>query len=120
MDVGETLDVATRDEWRRWLAERHRGEARIWLVFYRKVSGRPSLPYDDAVEEAICFGWIDGLIKKIDAEKYARLFTPRRKKSRWSEHNKRSALKMLREGRMTAAGEAVLPPEVLDVREEEV
>jgi len=119
MDVGETFYTASREEWRRWLAERHRGKAEIWLVFYKKASGRPSLPYGDAVEEAVCYGWIDGIIKPLDGEKYTRRFSPRRKGSRWSEHNKRRALKMLREGKMTPAGEVLLPGDVLDEFEDE-
>ncbi|MGD8717354.1 MAG: hypothetical protein PVH29_00900 [Candidatus Zixiibacteriota bacterium] len=114
MEIGETLDTASREEWRQWLAENHESKDEIWVVFYKKASGKPSLPYDEAVEEAVCFGWIDGLVKAIDDEKYTRRFSPRRPGSAWSAYNKRRALKMLRAGKMTAPGEALLPPEVLD------
>ncbi|NIT36137.1 MAG: hypothetical protein GTN49_06515 [candidate division Zixibacteria bacterium] len=96
------------------MAERHRAKTEIWLVFYKKASGRPSLPYDGAVEEAICYGWIDGVIKPVDGEKFTRRFSRRRRGSRWSEHNRRRALKMLQAGKMTPAGKALLPPDVLD------
>jgi len=76
------------------------------LVYSKKHSGKPSIPYEDSVEEAICFGWIDGIIKKIDDERYARKFLPRRSGSRWSESNKTRAERMIREGRMTAVGMA--------------
>jgi uncharacterized protein YdeI (YjbR/CyaY-like superfamily) len=113
MDVGDTFYAASREEWRSWLAERHGAAAEVWLVFYKKDSGRPSLPYADAVEEAICYGWIDGLVKSLDDGKYARRFSPRRPGGGWSAYNKRRALKMLRAGKMTPAGEKLLPPEVL-------
>jgi uncharacterized protein YdeI (YjbR/CyaY-like superfamily) len=113
VEVGETLYAASREDFRKWLAEHHQSKQEIWLVFYRKSSGKPTIPYDDAVEKAICYGWIDSQQKPIDAERLARRFTPRRKQSEWSKYNKARALKMLREGRMTRAGMAVLPTEVL-------
>ena len=75
-----------------------------WLIYYKKHTGKPIIPYDDAVEEAICFGWIDSIIKRIDDEKYARKFTPRTEDSRWSELNKKRAKKMIAAGKMTKAG----------------
>lgn len=113
MNVGETLDAPSREEWRKWLVEHHGLEAEVWLVFHKKSSGRPSLGYDEAVEEAVCFGWIDGRVKSLDGERYARRFTPRRPGGSWSPYNKRRALKMLRAGKMTPAGERFLPPDVL-------
>lgn len=74
------------------------------MVFFKKETRKPSIEYESAVEEALCFGWIDSVIKKIDASKYARKFTPRKDKSNWSELNKRRAEKMIREGRMTKFG----------------
>ena len=76
----------------------------IWLIFYKKATGQPIIPYGAAVEEALCFGWIDSIIKKIDDTKYARKFTPRKDESKWSELNKKRASKMIKEGRMTEAG----------------
>ena len=113
MDVSETLYIVTRDEWRGWLAHHHTQKQEVWLVFCRKGSGKPSLSYDEAVEEAICYGWIDSQIRSLDAERFARRFTPRREGSTWSEQNRKRALKMLQAGRMTRAGKALLPDEVL-------
>ena len=116
MELGETLRVTSRQEWRSWLAAHHRGKREIWLIFYKKVSGRLSITYDDAVEEAICYGWIDGQMKSTGESEYAIRFTPRRKKSHWSESNKARALKMLRQGKIAPAGKASLPSEVLEMR----
>lgn len=74
------------------------------MIYYKKHTGKPSIPYDDSVEEALCFGWVDSIIKKIDGEKFARKFTPRTTKSRWSEANKKRVEKMMVEGKMTEAG----------------
>jgi uncharacterized protein YdeI (YjbR/CyaY-like superfamily) len=98
------LYVTNRDEWRKWLGRHYATETVIWLIFYKKETSKPTIPYEAAVEEALCFGWIDSIIKKIDAEKYARKFTPRKDKSNWSELNKKRANKMIKEGRMTDAG----------------
>jgi uncharacterized protein YdeI (YjbR/CyaY-like superfamily) len=119
VDIGETLYVVSRNDFRAWLAGHHNTAKDIWLVFYRKSSGKPSVTYNDAIEEAICFGWIDGLQKSIDAERYALRFTPRRKQSAWSQSNVARALKMLREGKMTEAGMGVLPPEILQLWQEQ-
>ncbi|MGD8499346.1 MAG: YdeI/OmpD-associated family protein [Phycisphaerales bacterium] len=98
------LYVTNRDEWRDWLSRHHATEAGIWLIFYKKETSRPTIPYEDAVQEALCFGWIDSIIKKIDAARYARKFTPRKDNSRWSALNKKRAGKTIKEGRMTAVG----------------
>ena len=98
------LYVADREQWRDWLSENHSKEAGIWLVFYKKETSKPTIAYEAAVEEALCFGWIDSIIKKIDAEKYARKFTPRSDKSKWSQLNKKRANKMIKKGRMTEVG----------------
>jgi len=100
----EELYVTNRDDWRAWLKENHSTQKEVWLIYYRKHSGKPSIPYDDSVEEALCFGWVDSIIKKIDSEKFARKFTPRKGKSRWSESNKKRVAKMIREGKMTEVG----------------
>ncbi len=113
MKTGETFFAATREEFRRWLAPHHASKREIWLVFYRKGTGKPTLPYNDAVEEAICYGWIDSQQNPMDEERFVRRFSPRRKGSHWSEHNRRRALRMLRAGKMTEAGMAALPPDVI-------
>jgi len=104
MEITETLHLIDRKDWRSWLEENHEERKEIWLVFYKKHTKKPTLPYDDAVEEALCFGWIDGLVKRVDEEKYVQRFTPRKMRSIWSESNKERVGKMLKEGRMTEAG----------------
>lgn len=96
--------VTNRKKWRDWLSRHHATETEVWLIFYRKETSKPAIAYEAAVEEALCFGWIDSIIKEIDDEKYARKFTPRRDKSKWSALNKRRANKMVRAGKMTEAG----------------
>jgi uncharacterized protein YdeI (YjbR/CyaY-like superfamily) len=113
MKINQTLYVASRRAWRSWLSKHHKSKKGVWLVFHKKPSSKSTIDYNESVEEAICYGWIDGQIKRIDEEKYARRFTPRRQCSNWSESNKRRALSMLREGKMTQAGRAVLPSEIL-------
>lgn len=98
------LYVTNRDEWRKWLEENHETERELWLLYYKKHTGRPTIPYDDAVEEALCFGWIDSIVKRIDDEKFVRKFTPRKNNSRWSDSNRKRAGKMIKEGKMTEAG----------------
>jgi uncharacterized protein YdeI (YjbR/CyaY-like superfamily) len=98
------LYVTNRDEWRSWLKENHNFKKEVWVLHYKKHTGKTSIPYDDAVEEALCFGWIDSIIKKIDDEKFVRKFTPRKRRSSWSELNKKRARKMIKEGKMTEAG----------------
>jgi uncharacterized protein YdeI (YjbR/CyaY-like superfamily) len=97
--------LPTRAKWRKWLSDNHDKEKNgIWLVFYKKETGKPSLEYEESVEEALCFGWIDSIIKKIDDEKYYRKFTPRKLDSKWSELNKKRVKKVIKEGRMTEYG----------------
>ena len=93
-----------RDKWRDWLSEHHAASTGIWLIFYKKATSKPTIEYDAAVEEALCFGWIDSIIKRIDDEKYVRKFTPRKDKSDWSALNKKRVTKMIKAGRMTEAG----------------
>lgn len=109
MEIGETIYVTTRAGFRKWLIPHHKSKKEIWLIQYKKATKKPSINYMEAVEEAICFGWIDGLEKGMDAERYALRFSPRRPKSNWTETNKERARKMIAEGRMTEAGLAALP-----------
>lgn len=101
--------MTRREEWRRWLEEHHATTREIWLVSYKRATGKPSLPYVEAVEEALCFGWIDSTGKGIDEEHTALRYTPRRPKSSWTELNKERARRLIASGRMTPAGMAVLP-----------
>jgi uncharacterized protein YdeI (YjbR/CyaY-like superfamily) len=112
MEIGETLYVITSDEFRKWLIKNHLTKKEIWLIQYKKATKKPSINYVEAVEEAICFGWIDGFEKGMDTERYAIRFTPRRPKSNWTNTNKERARKMIVQGRMTKAGRATLPPDV--------
>jgi uncharacterized protein YdeI (YjbR/CyaY-like superfamily) len=112
MEIGETLLVTTQHEWREWLAQHHREYKEIWLIYFKKTSGKAGISYEESVEEALCFGWIDGAFKGIDLEKYAGRFTPRRAKSHWSDSNRERVARLLRSGRMTEAGLAVLPAEL--------
>jgi uncharacterized protein YdeI (YjbR/CyaY-like superfamily) len=105
MTIFKTLHVTDREDWRAWLKENHDKEQEVWLIFYKKQTGKPVIPYDDAVEEALCF---DSIIKRMDDEKFSRKFTPRKADSKWSELNKKRVKKMIRQGRMTEAGLALI------------
>jgi uncharacterized protein YdeI (YjbR/CyaY-like superfamily) len=105
MEIGKTLRVTTRKTWRAWLERNHARKKEIWLIYATKQSGQARIPYNDAVEEALCFGWIDGVMKKIDANYFAQRFSPRRSsKSQLSETNKERVRRMIRAGLMTLAG----------------
>lgn len=104
MDEANAICLKDRKQWRSWLRKNHAVEREIWLVIYKKNTGKPSIPYEDAVEEAVYFGWIDGRMKSIDDEKYMQRYSPRTAKSTWSESNIARAEKMIAEGKMTEAG----------------
>ena len=104
MEICKTLYVTTREEWRAWLTKHYQSKTEVWLIYYKKHSGRPRIPYDQAVEEALCFGWVDSIVRRLDDEKFAQKFTPRHDCTRWSALNKRRLRKLIREGRMTEAG----------------
>ncbi len=104
MKLGKTFYAANRKAWRAWLAKNHARKKEAWLIYYRKSSGKPRIPYNDAVEEALCFGWIDSIVKKIDSEKFAQRFSPRRHSSGLSQLNKERIRKMILEKKMTKAG----------------
>lgn len=93
-----------RKEWREWLEKNHNKEKEVWFVFYKKASGKLSLPYNEAVEEALCFGWIDGVVRKRDQDSTVQRFTPRRIKSNWSELNKERARRLIKSKLMTPYG----------------
>ena len=112
MDIGETIYVTTREDFRTWFEENHRSKKEIWLIQYKKATKKLSLNYVEAVEEALCFGWIDGLEKSMDTERYALRFSPRRPKSNWTETNKERARRLIAEGKMTEAGRAALPSDL--------
>ncbi len=108
MEIGKTLYVVDRKAWRQWLSKNYKSEKEIWLIYYKKSSGKPRIPYNDAVEEALCFGWIDSTVKSIDGEKYAQRFTPRRSGSVLSDANKERLRKLVANKKMTRAGLAAV------------
>jgi len=101
MPVLEALDVGGAEDWREWLREHHLDSEGVWLIFHRSGSGVKSIAYEGAVEEALAFGWIDGIIKKVDDRKYARKFTPRRQGSVWSKSNIERVERLRSQGKMT-------------------
>ncbi len=117
MEITETYLPEGRDVWRNWLEQNHRSKKEIWVIFYKKHTGKSKIDYNETVEEALCFGWIDGILKKLDEERYTVRFTPRRKGSIWSEINIERVKKMKKEGRMTRAGQIAfddLDPDKVD------
>jgi Uncharacterized protein conserved in bacteria len=117
MKMNLIVDLPTLADWHAWLEQHHNSEREVWLTYHKAASGQPSIDYEDSVEEALCFGWIDSIIQKIDEERYARKFTPRTDTAKWSVSNKRRVAKLMREGRMTEAGLSKLS-EADDFRED--
>jgi uncharacterized protein YdeI (YjbR/CyaY-like superfamily) len=101
-------------KFREWLEQNHDRATELLLGFHKKSSGKKSITYPEALDEALCFGWIDNTQKSMDAERYATRFSPRRPKSNWTETNKERARRLIAEGKMTEAGLATLPPDVKD------
>jgi uncharacterized protein YdeI (YjbR/CyaY-like superfamily) len=108
MKIGRTLYVKNRAAWRKWLTKHHKTSKEIWLIYYKKATGKPTIPYDHAVEEALCYGWIDGQDKGIHEERYAQRFTPRKAGSTLAASNVSRVKKLVRQGKMTKAGLAAL------------
>jgi uncharacterized protein YdeI (YjbR/CyaY-like superfamily) len=106
VNITKTFYAKNRKQWRAWLAKNHAKAKEIWLIYYKKDSSKPRIPYDEAVEEALCYGWIDSTVKTVDNESFAQRFTPRRHGSEWSELNKERVRMLLAQGKMTAAGMA--------------
>lgn len=104
MNIGETLYVKDAAAWRKWLEKNHEKKKEIWLIYYKKASGKERIPYVEAVKEALCFGWIDSTVKGIDEESYAQRFSPRRKGSPISALNMEHIRGLFKEGKMTPAG----------------
>jgi uncharacterized protein YdeI (YjbR/CyaY-like superfamily) len=104
MPMPQNLKFKTKKEWRKWLQENHNNSSEAWVVIYKKNSEQQGLRYIEAVEEALCFGWIDSKMKKIDEDTFKQRFSPRRKKSIWSKSNKELALRLMKEQKMTKAG----------------
>lgn len=104
MDLGRTLDVRTRSAWRAWLTKHHAAAKEIWLVYHRASTGKPRVSYNEAVEEALCYGWIDSTVKSLDQERFAQRFSPRKPTSRLSQMNLERVRRLIAAKRMTRAG----------------
>lgn len=104
LDELKRVTVKTRAEWRAWLSANHASKDGIWLVTYKKAAGKPHVPYSDIIEEALCFGWIDGLAKSLDEKRTMLLLTPRRPKSIWSQPNKERVARLIANKLMRPAG----------------
>ena len=104
MDLDKALLFKNKKEWRTWLENNHAVQTETWLIHYKKKSNKKSISHFDAVEEALCFGWIDSKLKKIDEERFILRYSPRKEKSVWSKINKENAKKMILMGKMTEAG----------------
>ena len=104
MEITETLYVAERGQWKQWLEENHNTAKEIWLIYYRKHTRKPRISYNDAVDVALCYGWIDSIIKIMDNDRTVQRFSPRRKKSMLSEMNKERVRRLIESGEMTQSG----------------
>ena len=101
VDMKDTLYVTTRKEWRDWLKKHYQSEKEIWLVYYKKHTGKPRISYNEAVEEALCFGWIDSIVKSIDEDRFAQRFSWRNPKRPYSQANKERLRELIRQGKVT-------------------
>ncbi len=108
MEPYKAIYFTDGNEWREWLEKNHDTADAAWLIFYKRNSGRVSLSYDEALEEALCFGWIDGRMRSVDGEKYVIRYSPRKAKSLWSKRNKDKAEELILADRMTEAGLAAI------------
>ena len=97
MKITTTLHVTDHKIWRAWLRKHYKTEKEVWLVYYKKATGKPRIEYNDAVEEALCFGWIDSIVKSLDENRSAQRFSPRKPKSKYSPANKERLRKLLKQ-----------------------
>lgn len=122
-DLRNALYVRDRKQWRAWLKSHYKSRTHVWLIYYKKETGKPRIAYNDAVEEALCFGWIDSTVRTIDKERFAQRFSPRRPRSSYSQANKERLKKLIRQGKVvknvlanlkiTKAGKFKPPPDIL-------
>ena len=103
------LKLTSRRQWRAWLTKNHTSSPGVWLVFYKAHTGVKSIPYEDMVREALCFGWIDSLIRRLDDDRYAIKVTPRQPTSKWSQINRKRWTALKADGLLTSAGVAAAP-----------
>lgn len=113
VNITETFYPKIRSEWRKWLSRNHGRKSEIWIVYYKKHTCKPTVSYQDAVDEALCFGWIDGIEKGIDTERFTQRFTPRREKSHWTEGNIGRYKMLVKQGLITEAGKEAFESNVL-------
>jgi uncharacterized protein YdeI (YjbR/CyaY-like superfamily) len=105
----KTFDARTLARWRKWLADHHETASEVWLVFHKQHTGKPTVEYLDALDEALCYGWIDSLVRRIDDDRYTRKFTPRKPVSNWSDINRKRYAALDAAGRVKPAGKARSP-----------
>jgi len=124
LDEARLLYVTNRRGWRDWLKKHYKLEKEVWLVYYKKHTGKPRIPYNDAVEEALCFGWIDSTVRRIDEDRFAQRFSLRNPKTPYSQANKERLKGLIKEGKvvyevLSTLGDLVgeqfeIPPDILD------
>jgi len=102
-------DIRSRSDWRKWLQKNHASSSGVWLVFFKDHTGVKTLSYQESLDEALCFGWIDSLIKRLDDDRYARKFTPRKPASKWSDINRRRWAELNAAGALAPAGLVAAP-----------
>jgi uncharacterized protein YdeI (YjbR/CyaY-like superfamily) len=112
LDITEAIPISTDAEFDDWLSKHGSSEQVVVVAIFKKTSGRQTVTLDDLQATAICHGWIDNLVQRIDDERWAIRFTPRRSGSNWSDKNRGAVRRLLEEGRMTPAGIAVLPDDI--------
>jgi uncharacterized protein YdeI (YjbR/CyaY-like superfamily) len=123
LDEAELLYVTNGREWCDWLKRHYKSEKEVWLVYYKKHTGKPRIPYNDAVEEALCFGWIDSIVKSLDEDSFAQRFSVRNPKSPYSQANKERLTALVKEGKVVdevlatlgnlAEDQFEIPPDIL-------
>jgi len=123
LDEAELLYVTNGREWRDWLKRHYKSDKEVWLVYYKKHTGKPRIPYNDAVEQALCFGWIDSTVKTIHEDRYAQRFSPRKPKSPYSQANKERLRALVKQGKVVdevlatlgnlAEEQFEMPPDIL-------
>jgi len=111
MAESSTVEVRDRRQWRTWLGKNHASSSGVWLVYYKGHTAVKSITHEDSLLEALCFGWVDSLIKRLDDDRYARKFTPRKRESKWSDTNRKLWAQLKAEGLLAPAGLAAAPTE---------
>ncbi len=113
MQVGKIFYFKNAQLFRKWLAKNHSQQDSAWLLFYKKHANKPTMTYQEALDEALCYGWVDGILKSLGDTKHIIRFSPRRQNSLWSKHNLGHIKRLIWQKKMCAAGKAVLPKPLL-------